>query len=109
MLLALDVPFTAVHGSIRFSLSRYNTDQDVDTVIEIFPEIVDSLRSASINASEVESGGCRSAKLRSISSFASRPTISALRPFANDYTFPSHASEFGTYPKSLLFLPRSKP
>lgn len=44
VLRALNVPFTAVHGSIRFSLSRYNTDEDIDRIIEVFPEIVASLR-----------------------------------------------------------------
>jgi cysteine desulfurase len=40
----MKVPFTAVHGSVRFSLSRYNTEAEIDTVIEVFPEIVASLR-----------------------------------------------------------------
>ncbi len=44
VLRALKVPFTAVHGSVRFSLSRYNTDQDVDRIIEVFPGIVANLR-----------------------------------------------------------------
>jgi len=44
VLRAMHVPFTAVHGSIRFSLSRYNTDRDVDRIIEVFPEIVANLR-----------------------------------------------------------------
>jgi cysteine desulfurase len=44
VLRAMNVPFTAVHGSVRFSLSRYNTDGDIDNVIEVFPEIVASLR-----------------------------------------------------------------
>ncbi len=44
VLRALKVPFTAVHGSIRFSLSRYNTDEDVDQILEVFPGIVASLR-----------------------------------------------------------------
>jgi len=44
VLRAMGVPFTAVHGSVRFSLSRYNDDGDVDRIIEVFPEIVDSLR-----------------------------------------------------------------
>jgi cysteine desulfurase len=47
VLLALKVPFTAVHGSIRFSLSRYNTDEDVDRILDVFPQIVDRLRHAS--------------------------------------------------------------
>jgi cysteine desulfurase len=40
----MKVPFTAVHGSIRFSFSRYNTVEDVDRIIEVFPEIVANLR-----------------------------------------------------------------
>ncbi len=44
VLRAMKVPFTAVHGSVRFSLSRYNTDADVDKILEVFPGIVESLR-----------------------------------------------------------------
>jgi len=44
VLRALNVPFTAMHGSIRFSLSRYNTEEDVDRIIDIFPQVVANLR-----------------------------------------------------------------
>jgi cysteine desulfurase len=44
VLRALKVPFTAVHGSIRFSFSRYNTEEDVDRIIEVFPQVVANLR-----------------------------------------------------------------
>jgi cysteine desulfurase len=44
VLRAMKVPFTAVHGSVRFSLSRYNTDEDVDTIVRVVPDIVESLR-----------------------------------------------------------------
>jgi cysteine desulfurase len=44
VLRAMDVPFTAVHGSVRFSLSRYNTDEDVDGILKVFPQIVANLR-----------------------------------------------------------------
>jgi cysteine desulfurase len=47
VLKALRVPFTAVHGSVRFSFSRFNTDQDVDRIIEVFPEVVKRLRKLS--------------------------------------------------------------
>jgi len=47
VLRALNVPFTAVHGSVRFSLSRYNTEADVDHIIAVFPEIVANLRNLS--------------------------------------------------------------
>ncbi|MFH1725197.1 MAG: cysteine desulfurase NifS [Elusimicrobiota bacterium] len=44
VLLAMKVPFTAVHGSIRFSLSRFSTEADIDRIIEVFPGIVANLR-----------------------------------------------------------------
>ncbi len=47
VLRAMGVPFTAAHGSIRFSLSRYNTEQEVDYTIEKMPEIVNRLRELS--------------------------------------------------------------
>jgi cysteine desulfurase len=47
VLRAMNVPFTAVHGSIRFSLSRYNTDEEIDEIIEVLPQIVRNLRKLS--------------------------------------------------------------
>ncbi|MBI5641652.1 MAG: cysteine desulfurase NifS [Nitrospirae bacterium] len=47
VLRAMGVPFTAVHGSIRFSLSRYNTEEEIDRVIEIMPPVIRELRSLS--------------------------------------------------------------
>jgi cysteine desulfurase len=47
VLRAMNVPFTAVHGSIRFSFSRYNTEEDVDRILEVFPGIVANLRQLS--------------------------------------------------------------
>ena len=44
---ALGVPYTAVHGSTRFSLSRYNTEAEVDYVIEQVPPIIERLRKMS--------------------------------------------------------------
>ena len=44
---AMGVPFTAAHGSIRFSLSTYNTEDEVDFVIEKMPVIVKRLRELS--------------------------------------------------------------
>lgn len=44
---AMGVPFTAVHGSVRFSLSRYNTEAEVDTVLEHMPRVVRKLRDLS--------------------------------------------------------------
>jgi cysteine desulfurase len=40
----MHVPFTAVHGSVRLSLGRYNTDEDVDHALEVFPHVVANLR-----------------------------------------------------------------
>ncbi|MHC4148286.1 MAG: cysteine desulfurase NifS [Planctomycetota bacterium] len=47
VLRAMGVPFTAAHGSIRFSLSRYNTEEEVDYCLEKMPEIVNKLRQLS--------------------------------------------------------------
>jgi cysteine desulfurase len=44
VLRAMQVPFTAIHGSVRLSLGRYNTDEDADHVLEVFPRVVASLR-----------------------------------------------------------------
>lgn len=47
VLRAMGVPFTAAHGSIRFSLSRYNTEEEVDLTIEKMPGIINRLRELS--------------------------------------------------------------
>ena len=47
VLRAMGVPFTAAHGSIRFSLSRYSTEEEVDYTIEKMPPIVNQLRELS--------------------------------------------------------------
>ena len=44
---AMGVPFTAVHGSVRFSLSRYNTMEEVDYVLEKLPPVIKNLRELS--------------------------------------------------------------
>ena len=44
---AMGVPFTAVHGSVRFSLSRYNTMDEVDYVLEKLPPVIRNLRELS--------------------------------------------------------------
>ncbi|MCG6940334.1 MAG: cysteine desulfurase NifS [Thiohalocapsa sp.] len=44
---AMDIPFTAAHGTTRFSLSRYNTMEEIDRVIEAVPPIVAQLRKLS--------------------------------------------------------------
>ncbi len=47
VLRAMKVPFTAVHGSVRFSLSRFNTVEEIEKIIEVFPQIVANLRKIS--------------------------------------------------------------
>jgi cysteine desulfurase len=47
VLRAMGVPFTAAHGSIRFSLSVYNTEDEIDYVVEKMPAIIESLRNMS--------------------------------------------------------------
>jgi cysteine desulfurase len=47
VLRAMGVPFTCAHGSIRFSLSRYTTDAEIDTVIREMPPIIARLRQMS--------------------------------------------------------------
>ena len=44
VLRAMGVPFTAAHGSIRFSLSRYNTEDEIEFTVEKVPGIVNQLR-----------------------------------------------------------------
>jgi cysteine desulfurase len=44
VLRAMGIPFTSAHGSIRFSLSRYNTREEIDYVAAVMPRIVARLR-----------------------------------------------------------------
>jgi cysteine desulfurase len=44
VLTAMKIPFTAIHGSVRFSLSKYTTESEIDFVLEEFPIIVTKLR-----------------------------------------------------------------
>jgi cysteine desulfurase len=47
VLRAMGVPYTAAHGSVRFSLSRFNTQSDIDHIIEHVPQIIRTLRDIS--------------------------------------------------------------
>jgi cysteine desulfurase len=47
VLRAMGLPYTILHGSIRFSLSRYTTDKEVDRVLDVMPGIVERLRAIS--------------------------------------------------------------
>lgn len=44
---AMNVPFTAAQGSIRFSLGRYNTDADIDMTLRVLPSIIEKLAAMS--------------------------------------------------------------
>jgi cysteine desulfurase len=44
---AMDIPYTAAHGTIRFSFSRYNTMEEVDEVLKVMPDIAANLRKLS--------------------------------------------------------------
>lgn len=57
VLRAMGVPFTAAHGSIRYSLSRYNTEEEVDFTIEKMPGIIERLRELSPFVSETRTQG----------------------------------------------------
>ncbi|MEA3367737.1 MAG: aminotransferase class V-fold PLP-dependent enzyme, partial [Planctomycetota bacterium] len=47
VLRAMGVPFTAAHGSVRFSLSVYNTMGEIETVLDMLPPIIRRLREIS--------------------------------------------------------------
>jgi cysteine desulfurase len=47
VLRAMGVPFSAIHGSVRFSLSRYTEEAEIDRVIEVLPPIIGELRQLS--------------------------------------------------------------
>lgn len=43
VLKAMGVPFTALHGSIRFSLSRFTTEKEIDAVLTVVPRVIEKL------------------------------------------------------------------
>lgn len=47
VLRSMGVPFTFIQGSIRFSLSRYNTEKDIDCILKNLPPIIERLRDIS--------------------------------------------------------------
>jgi cysteine desulfurase len=47
VLRAMGVPFTAAHGSIRYSLSHYTTREEIDFIVDKMPPIIERLRSMS--------------------------------------------------------------
>lgn len=54
VLRAMGIPFTALHGSIRFSLSRFTTEKEIDYVIENMPSIMEKLTKISPFQDELE-------------------------------------------------------
>ena len=56
VLLALGRPHEVAHGSLRLSLSEYNTEQDVDTILDVIPGVIRYLREISPVWDELEQG-----------------------------------------------------
>ena len=56
VLLALGLPHEVAHGSLRLSLSEYNTEEEVDYIIDVLPGIVSYLREMSPVWDELEKG-----------------------------------------------------
>ncbi|MBC8030726.1 MAG: cysteine desulfurase NifS [Pyrinomonadaceae bacterium] len=51
---AMNVPYSAAQGAIRFSLSRYNTAEEIDRALKVLPEIIDKLVQMSPYDSELQ-------------------------------------------------------
>lgn len=47
VLRAMGLPYTAAHGTLRFSFSRYNSEAEVDRIIEVLPSVISTLRKMS--------------------------------------------------------------
>ncbi len=47
VILAIGLPYEAAHGSLRFALGRYTTEEDIDYVLETLPKVVEDLRKIS--------------------------------------------------------------
>lgn len=54
VLRAMGVPFTSLHGSVRFSLSRFNTEEEIDYVLSVLPSAIDKLINISPFQNELE-------------------------------------------------------
>jgi cysteine desulfurase len=57
VMMSMKIPFTAAHGTIRFSLSRFTTEAEIDYVLEKVPQIIAKLRSMSPYWKQVAEGG----------------------------------------------------
>ena len=56
VLLSLGLPHEVAHGSLRLSISEYNTMEEIDHIIEVVPKVVDYLRNMSPVWDELEKG-----------------------------------------------------
>jgi len=56
VLLAIGLPHEIAHGSLRLSLGAVNTEEDIDYVLEVLPEIVDRLRQMSPLYEKIKGG-----------------------------------------------------
>jgi cysteine desulfurase len=54
VLRAMGLPYTVLHGSIRFSLSRFTQPAEVERVLEVLPGIIEHLRAISPFSHEAE-------------------------------------------------------
>jgi len=43
VLRAMNLPFSKIHGSVRFSLSRYTTEDEIDYTLRELPDVIDTL------------------------------------------------------------------
>ena len=48
VLQAMNIPYSRAMGAIRFSLGRFNTETEVDFVLEILPKIIEELKEISL-------------------------------------------------------------
>lgn len=54
VLRAMGVPFTSLHGSIRFSLSRFTTEKEIDYTLENLPKVIEEITKLSPYQDELE-------------------------------------------------------
>ena len=53
---AMNVPYPVAQGSIRFSLGRYNTDEEIETTLAVLPDIIAKLAEMSPYTEELGAG-----------------------------------------------------
>lgn len=57
VMMSMKIPFTAAHGTVRFSLSRFTTEEEIDYVIDKVPQIIAKLRNMSPYWTQIAKGG----------------------------------------------------